>query len=107
METKLKLPTWDDIKNLPRDNEYILILFDFDSIYVYGRITLFEDCTNRIHFDVMEGGYSDKNSLGLSKPFTKKGFSEICKHAQKVYEQLIKELLSDRSWMWQEEIKSF
>ena len=105
METKLKLPTWDDIKNLPRDNEFNLILFDFDSISVYGRMTLFEDERSAIFFDVMEGGYSGKNSLGLSRPFTKKGFNEICKHAQKIYEQLIEELLCDRSWMWKEEIK--
>lgn len=69
---KLNLPTWDDIKNLPRDNEFILILFYFDSISVHGRMTLFEDERNTIFFDVMEGGYSDKNSLGLSRPFTKK-----------------------------------
>lgn len=100
----LIFPTWEDLKDLPSDSEIILSLFGFDSIMVQGRITLFEDGNRRIFFDVMEDGYSGKNDLGISRPFTKKGYSEICAYAQKAYEQLLRELLIDRSWMWQAEL---
>ena len=101
---RLKFPAWEMLKDLPREDEIILILFAFDSIMVYGRFTLFEDGGNRIFFDVMEEGYSDKNCLGISEQFTKKGYANICSHAQEVYEQLVKELLRDCSWMWQSEL---
>ena len=101
---KLKFPKWETLKDMPRNEEIILILFAFDSIMVHGRITLFEDGGNRIFFDVMERGYSNQNNLGLSKPFTKKGYAEICSHAQTAYEKLVRELLRDCSWMWQSEL---
>lgn len=102
---KLTFPSWEEIKSLPNDREYDLIVFGFDSIRIYGQIALFEDYCDSIFFDVMEHGYSNENTLGLVEKFTKTGYGRICKHAQKTYEKLLKELLADRSWIWKSEIR--
>lgn len=114
---ELKFPSYEWLKALPLKRKYMHTSRDGDSwemeehceytfrifdtpVYVYGQFSYNEDDSKSIYFDVMENGYSDKNSFGLALKFNKKNYNEICKHAQKVYEMFYNELDKDESWQW-------
>ena len=106
---KLKFPPYEYIKSLPRKrkdsdmfNEYTWTLFD-TPVCVYGRFSYNEDDSGWIFFDVMEGGYCDRNNLSMRCKFNKANYTKICKHAQKVYEDFYRELDKDYSWQWERE----
>lgn len=106
---QLKFPPYEYIKSLPRKrngsdmfNEYTWKLFD-TPVRVYGRFSYNEDDSGWIFFDVMEGGYCDRNSLGMRCKLNKANYAKICKHAQKVYEEFYRELDRDCSWQWEKE----
>ena len=114
---QLKFPSYEWLKALPlkkthmRTNrngepfeteehcEYTFTLFD-TPVSVWGRFTYNEDDSRYIHFDVIEGGHTGQNSLGLALKFNKKNYQKICKHAQEVYESFCKELEKDTSYWW-------
>ena len=106
---KLKFPPYEYIKSLPRKckdsdmfHEYTWKLFD-TPIWVYGRLSYNEDDSGWIFFDVMEGGYCDRNSLGMRCKINKANYTKICKHAQEVFEEFYRELDKDYSWQWEKE----
>lgn len=114
---QLKFPSYDWLKALPLKRivikkdiygepfedeescEYEFMLFD-TPIYVFGCLSYNEDDSKYICFDVVEGGYISKNSLGLKLKFSKENYEKLCKHAQKVYEMFFKELEKDVSYQW-------
>lgn len=103
---QLKFPRYEYIKSLPKYNkfdatymEYDWMLFD-TPVDVYGRFTYNEYGESYIYFDVMEGGYCDKNNLGMRVKFNKANYAKICKHAQKVFESFYEELNKDCSDYW-------
>lgn len=115
---QLKFPCYEWIKKLPlkrkaeyRDREtgeafyedihceYSFTLFETPTS-VYGRFSYNEDDSRMIMFDVMEDGYCDHNSLGMTLKFNKKNYQKICKHAQYIYEEFQRELLADKSYLW-------
>ena len=79
--------------------EYAITLFRTPTS-VYGRFTYNEDNHGWVYFDVMEGGYCDQNRLSKRVKLNKKNYELICKHAQEVYEEFQRELMTDRSWQW-------
>ena len=118
---KLKFPPYEWLKQLPlkhkaeyKDHitgevfyeeehcEYSFDLF-YTPISVYGRFSYNEDDSGWIFFDVMEGGYCDRNTLGMRCKLNKANYAKICKHAQKVYEDFYRELDRDCSWQWEKE----
>ena len=103
---KLKFPDWESVKKISKDLSTVITIFHFDTLCVDGELTFFEekyDCKSdcMIYFDVFEGGYSGKNYMSIHGKFTKKDYEKICKQAQIWYEQLIDELLTDRSGEWE------
>ena len=114
---QLKFPSYEWLKALPlnkkcthtdRDGnsfemkehcEYSFILFE-TPISAYGRFTYNEDDSKYIHFDVIEGGHSGQNGLGLALKLNKYNYQKICKHAQEVYEKFYEELEKDTSFWW-------
>lgn len=104
---QLKFPPYEYIKSLPKwdkesgfPNEYVWKLFD-TPIWVYGRLSYNEDGSGWVFFDVMEGGYCDRNRLGMRCKLNKANYAKICKHAQEVFEDFYKELNKDFSWQWE------
>lgn len=104
---QLKFPSYEYIKSLPTKytnegycREYEWELFDTPAS-VYGRLSYNEDYSNYIYFDVMEGGYCDKNNLGMALKFNKTNYEKICKHAQKVFESFYETLDKDCSQYWE------
>lgn len=83
--------------------EYYITLFKTPTS-VYARFTYNEDDQKMIVFDVMEGGYCEQNRLGKALKFTKENYKKICAHAQSVYEQFQRELLADRSYLWETKV---
>lgn len=115
---QLKFPPYEYIKSLPLKKkvaytehvtkkikyreehcEYIFTLFD-TPVSTYARFTYNEDDSRHIIFDIMEGGYCDQNSLGMSVRFNKANYTKICKHAQEVYEDFQRTLLRSQEWRW-------
>lgn len=81
--------------------EYTLPLFRTPTS-VYGRFSYNEDDSRFIYFDVMEDGYCDHNErLNMRLKFNKTNYEKICKHAQEVYEEFQRDLLSDLSYLWE------
>lgn len=99
---RLTFPTYEQIKELDKDTEYEIILFITGIEDTYGRITLNEGGKRQIIFELIEDGYSDKNSYTMIKKFDKKNYKTICYHAQRCYDDLYKALRngSNCSWMW-------
>ena len=104
---QLKFPPYEYIKSLPKTEadtefyrQYEWILFD-TPICTPGRFSYNENGEGYIYFDVMEGGYSEMNNLGLALKFNKANYAKICKHAQKVFEEFYKELDVDYSEQWE------
>ena len=105
---QLKFPPYEYIKSLPtydKDTDtyewYTWTLFE-TPVNVYGRFSYNEDGEPYIYFDVMEGGYCDKNQLGMRVKFNKANYAKLCKHAQKIFEEFYKELDKDYSYEWDE-----
>ena len=108
---KLKFPSYEYIKSLPRFNEdddtynkYDWLLFQ-TPVDVYGRFSYNEDGESYICFDVMEGGYCEMNDLGMSVKFNKANYAKLCKHAQKIFESFYEALDEDCSKYWDEDVK--
>ena len=103
---KLKFPPYEYIKSLPKwdeddfPNDYTWTIFDTPTS-VYGRLSYNEDGSGWVFFDVMEGGYCDRNRLGMRGKLNKANYAKICKHAQSVYEEFYRELDKDYSWQWE------
>lgn len=116
---QLKFPPYEWIKALPKTEihyykdrvsgkdipskepkEYTIKLFNTPTS-VYGRFSYNEDGDGFICFDVMEDGYCDHNRLGLTLKFNKANYSKICAHAQEVYEEFQRTLLTDYSYLWE------
>lgn len=104
---KLKFPSYDYIKSLPtydKDTDtyekYDWTLFQ-TPIDVYGRFSYNEDGESYICFDVMEGGYSEMNTLGLCVKFNKTNYAKLCRHAQKVFDSFYEALDEDCSKYWE------
>ena len=104
---QLKFPEYEYIKSLPKRNSkghwftYSWTLFDTPTD-VYGRISYNEDDDNFIFFDIMEDGYCDHNTLGLSVKFNKANYKKLCKHAQKIFESFYEALDKDCSVYWKD-----
>lgn len=101
---KLKFPSYEYIKSLPKNEEYDWLLFETPTS-VYGRISYNEDSSGYIYFDVVEGGYVEKNSLGLALKFNKKNYKDICNRAQEVFEEFYRRLDQDCSNIWEREAR--
>ena len=108
---KLRFPSYEYIKSLPRFNEdddtynkYDWLLFQ-TPVDVYGRFSYNEDGEPYICFDVMEDGYSEMNDLGMSVKFNKANYAKLCKHAQKIFESFYEALDEDCSEYWDEDVK--
>lgn len=108
---KLKFPSYEYIKSLPRFNEdddtynkYDWLLFQ-TPVDVYGRFSYNEDGEPYICFDVMEDGYSEMNDLGMSVKFNKSNYAKLCNHAQKIFESFYEALDEDCSKYWDEDVK--
>lgn len=104
---QLKFPPYEYIKSLPKTEEgtdffkdYYWTLFD-TLTSVYGRLSYNEDGSGFLFFDILEGGYVDKNNLGLALKCNKANYAKICKHAQKVFEDFYRELDVDYSDQWE------
>ena len=100
---ELKFPAYENIKKLNKNREYEFIIFRTGIEDTYGRFTVHEDGHRKIIFDLIEDGYSDKNSYTMKRRITKKEYEEICNHAQNCYNDLFKALISgaDCSWSWE------
>lgn len=108
---QLKFPSYEYIKSLPKFNKdddtynkYDWILFQIP-LDVYGWFSYNEDGESYICFDVMEGGYSEMNDLGMSVKFNKTNYKKICKHAQKIFESFYEALDEDCSQYWDEDAR--
>jgi hypothetical protein len=107
---QLKFPTYEYIKSLPTYDketglypEYNWSLFETPTD-VYGRLTWNVDDEGYIYFDVMEDGYCDHNTLGLTVIFNKDNYKKLCKHAQAVFESFYTALDRDCSVDWEDYI---
>lgn len=100
---KLTFPSYDKLKTLPKDKEYIFTIFDLSFNFIHGRFTLYEDFYNVIRFDLMVDGYSETNGWRTCYKFNKKNYKKICDFAQDCYEHIYETLdaSSDSSWRWE------
>ena len=108
---KLKFPSYEYIKSLPtydKDTDtykdYRWPLFKTPTT-VYGRFSYNENGESYIYFDVIEAGYCDQNSFGMSVKLNKANYAKICKHAQKVFESFYEALDEDCSKYWDEDAR--
>ena len=104
---ELKFPSYEKLKELRNNKEYEFIIFETGIDGTYGRFTLYEDGKNTIIFDLIEDGYSDKNSYTMIRNFTQRGYKQVCVRAQNCYNDLFKALKNgnDCSWMWEFEYR--
>lgn len=99
---KLNCPSWDEIKNLDKNNTYHFTVWASDSIDTQGIITLFEEgnyteSDYMIYFDVWQNGYVDATNLTTHGKFTEKSYQEICGYAKACRNFIIAELLEDKN----------
>lgn len=109
---KLKFPSYEYIKSLPTyDKEsdipidYKWILFN-TPVNVWGRLSYYKEGENYIRFDIIEGGYIDRNGLNWSGEFNQENYKKLCEHAQKVFESIYEALDEDCSKYWDEDAKN-
>lgn len=85
---KLNFPNYETLKKLNKNQEYKFTLFRLGFSGIYGRLSLYEDFSNLIYFDVLVNGYINDDFYVKCLKFNKKNYENICNHAQKCYNEI-------------------